>query len=67
MKIEKSKLQAIIKEEVAKISGANTGTSTEDLLEAIRSITNATPTTLKENEDVVELMMVQLKKHLTNK
>tara|TARA_B100000941_G_scaffold254975_1_gene203429 strand:- start:500 stop:703 length:204 start_codon:yes stop_codon:yes gene_type:complete len=66
MKIAKSKLQTIIKEEVAKISGANAGTSTEDLLEAIRSITNATPTTLRENKEVVELMMTQLKKDLTN-
>ena len=66
MKITKSKLQKIIKEEVEKISGTYEGTSTEDLLEAIKSITNTAPRTLNENREVIELMIDQLKNHLTN-
>ena len=48
MKITKNKLHAIIQEEVAKFSGTNQGTTTEELLEAIRSISNSTNKTLNE-------------------
>ena len=66
MKITKNKLQTIIKEEVAKFSGKSEGTTTEELLEAVRSISKSTSSTLRENKDVLEIMIAHLKKHLTD-
>tara|TARA_B100000925_G_C21607932_1_gene303376 strand:+ start:119 stop:319 length:201 start_codon:yes stop_codon:yes gene_type:complete len=65
MKITKNKLHAIIQEEVAKFSGTNQGTTTEELLEAIRSISNSTNKTLNENKDVLKIMISHLQKNLT--
>ena len=66
MKITKNRLQNIIKEEVAKFSGKDQGTTTDELLDAIRSLSNSTTDTLKENKDVLQIMITHLKKHLTD-
>ncbi len=65
MKITKEKLQLIIKEEIAKFSGTQAGTTTEQLLDAIQSISAANAGTLQENKDVLQIMISNLQKHLT--